>query len=73
MAVRFGGEQIDQDHGIQVDAVPDGCHEYFQPSTSGNHNRQLSEFQLNSTTPFGSIQAKGTQRRQFKAQLRLNF
>jgi hypothetical protein len=30
-------------------------------------------FSLNSTTPFGSIQAKGTQRRQFKAQLRLNF
>jgi hypothetical protein len=28
---------------------------------------------LNGTTPFGSIQTKGTQRRQFKAQLRLNF
>src|SRR5262249_28300313 len=29
-------------------------------------------FSLNSTTPFGSIQTKGLQRRQFKAQLRLN-
>jgi hypothetical protein len=28
---------------------------------------------LNGTTPFGNIQSKGTQRRQFKAQLRLNF
>jgi hypothetical protein len=28
---------------------------------------------LNSTTPFGSIQMKGTQRRQFKAQLRFDF
>lgn len=28
---------------------------------------------INSTTPFGSIQAKGTQRRQFKAQLRFLF
>ena len=28
---------------------------------------------INSTTPFGNISAKGDQRRQFKAQLRLNF
>ena len=28
---------------------------------------------LNSTTPFGDITAKGNQRRQFKAQVRLNF
>jgi hypothetical protein len=30
-------------------------------------------FNMNSTTPFGSIQTKGTQRRQFKAQLRFDF
>ena len=28
---------------------------------------------INGTTPFGSIQAKGNQTRQFKAQLRYNF
>jgi len=28
---------------------------------------------INSTTPFGSISSKGNQRRQFKAQVRLNF
>ena len=30
-------------------------------------------FSLNGTTPFGNIQSKGDQRRQFKAQLRFNF
>jgi hypothetical protein len=28
---------------------------------------------LNSTTPFGNVQSKGNQRREFKAQLRFNF
>jgi hypothetical protein len=40
----------------------------FNHPLMGNPN-----LSLNATTPFGSIQAKGTQRRQFKAQLRLNF
>jgi len=39
-----------------------------------NHpNMGNPNLDINSTTPFGSIQAKGTQRRQFKAQLRFTF
>jgi len=40
----------------------------FNHPLMGNPN-----FNLNSTTPFGSVQTKGNQRRQFKAQLRFDF
>jgi hypothetical protein len=40
----------------------------FNHPLMGNPN-----LSLNGTTPFGSIQSKGNQRRQFKAQLRFNF
>jgi len=40
----------------------------FNHPNMGNPN-----FDINSTTPFGSIQAKGTQHRQFRALLRFDF
>jgi hypothetical protein len=45
----------------------------FNHPLLGTATASSPNFSLNSTTPFGSIQAKGTQRRQFKAQLRLTF
>jgi len=45
----------------------------FNHPLMGTAAASSPNFNLNSTTPFGSVQAKGTQRRQFKAQLRFDF
>jgi hypothetical protein len=53
---------------IRMDATNVFNHPLLGATTATQPN-----FTLNGTTPFGSIQTKGDQRRQFKAQVRLNF
>jgi hypothetical protein len=51
--------------------VQDSTNAYIPGVTVTATNTQTGV--VNSTTPFGNIDSKGNQRRQFKAQMRFNF
>jgi hypothetical protein len=68
MELRRRIEQKNSAHGIQEPAISRRRHQHSDHPVPNNPS-----LDINSTNPFGFIQDKGNQRREFKGMLRLDF